>query len=61
MHMSFLAFSNQYYHNFLSKATDYFSHMLQEKWEVKKRRKENSPKLGIRLMIGKGNNEIKVF
>ena len=25
-HMCFLAFSHQYYHNFLSKATNYFSH-----------------------------------
>ena len=28
----FLAFSN---HNFLSKATNYFSHMLQQRWEAK--------------------------
>ena len=27
-HMCFLAFSHQYYLNFLSKATNYFSHML---------------------------------
>ena len=27
-HMCFLAFSHQYQHYFLSKATDYFSHML---------------------------------
>ena len=31
MHMYFLAFSHQYEHNFLSKATNYFSHMLQQR------------------------------
>ena len=30
-HMSFLAFPHQYYHNFLSKATNFFSHMLQQR------------------------------
>ena len=40
-HMCFLAFSHQYWHNFLSKATDYFSHMHQQRWEAKIRRKES--------------------
>ena len=31
MHMYFLAFSHQYQHKYLSKATDYFSHMLQQR------------------------------
>ena len=43
--MCFLAFS----HHFLSKATDHFSHMLQQRWEAKKRRKEISPQPGIEL------------
>ena len=30
-HMCFLAFSHQYQHNFLSKVTDCFSHMLQQR------------------------------
>ena len=34
---------------FLSKATDYFSHMLLQRWEVKIRRKEKSPQPGIEL------------
>ena len=34
---------------FLSKATDYFSHMLQLRWEAKIRRKECSPQPGIEL------------
>ena len=33
----------------LSKATDYFSHMLLQRWEAKIRRKESSPQLGIEL------------
>ena len=31
----FLAFSHQYEHNFLSNATDYCSHMFQQRWEAK--------------------------
>ena len=34
---------------FLSKATDYFSHMLLQRWGAKKRRKEKLPQLGIKL------------
>ena len=34
---------------FLSKATDYFSHMLLQRWEAKIRRKEKSPQPGIEL------------
>ena len=34
---------------FLSKATDYFSHMLLQRWEVKIRRKDSSPQLDIEL------------
>ena len=30
MHMCFLAFSHQYYHKFLTKATDYFYHVSAE-------------------------------
>ena len=41
--MCCLAFLHQYYHNFLSKATNYFSHMLQHRWEAKILRKESSP------------------
>ena len=37
--MCFLDFSHQYYHNFLCKATNYFSNMLQ-RWEAKIRRKK---------------------
>ena len=37
-HMCFLAFSYRYQHNFLSKATDYFFHMLQQRREAKIRR-----------------------
>ena len=33
--MCFLAFSHQYQHNFLFKATGYFSNMLQQRWEEK--------------------------
>ena len=32
---------------FLSKATDYFSHMLLERWEAKIRRKEKLPKVAL--------------
>ena len=35
--------------NFLSKATDYFSHMLLQRREAKIRWKEKSPQLGIEL------------
>ena len=34
---------------FLSKATDYFSHMLLQRWWAKICRKEKSPQLGIKL------------
>ena len=34
---------------FLSKATDYFSHMLLQRWEAKICRKEKSPQPGIEL------------
>ena len=34
---------------FLSKVTDYFSHMLLQRWEAKIRRKEKSPQPGIEL------------
>ena len=34
---------------FLSKATDYFSHMLLQRWEAKIRRKESSSQPGIEL------------
>ena len=34
---------------FLSKATDYFSHMLLQRWEAKIHRKEKSPQPGIKL------------
>ena len=34
---------------FLSKATEYFSHMLLQRWEAKINRKEKSPQLGIEL------------
>ena len=34
---------------FLSKATDYFSHMLLQKWKAKIRQKEKSPQPGIEL------------
>ena len=44
-----MAFSHQYQYNFLSKATDYFSHMPQQRWEEKKHRKESSPQPGIEL------------
>ena len=47
-HMCFLAFSHQY-KTFLSKATDYLSPMLLQRWEGKIRQKEKSPQLGIEL------------
>ena len=34
---------------FLSKASDYFSHMLLQRWEAKIRRKGSSPQPGIKL------------
>ena len=34
---------------FLSKTTDYFSHLLLQRWEVKIRQKESSPQPGIEL------------
>ena len=34
---------------FLSKATDYFSHMLQQRWKAKIRQKESLPQPGIEL------------
>ena len=34
---------------FLSEATDYFSHMLLQRWEAKICKKESSPQLGIEL------------
>ena len=34
---------------FLSKATNYFSHMLQQRWEAKIHQKESSPQSGIEL------------
>ena len=46
--MCLLAFSHQYQHKFLSKAT-YFSHMLQQRWEAKTRRKEISPQPSLEL------------
>ena len=48
-HMCFLAFSHQYQHKFLSKATDYFSHMIQQSREAKIRRKEISPQPGLEI------------
>ena len=33
----------------LSRATDYFSHMIQQRWEAEIRRKESSPQPGIEL------------
>ena len=48
-HMCFLVFSHQYLHKFLSKATDYFSHMLQQRWEAKVCREESSPQPGLEL------------
>ena len=48
-YMCFLAFSHQYQHNFLSKTTDYFSHMLQQRWEAKICRKESSLQPGVEL------------
>ena len=36
---------------FLSKATEYFSRMLQQRWEAKIRRKEISPQPGLELTI----------
>ena len=38
---------------FLSKATDYFSHMLLQRWEAKIRRKEKSPQPGIGLVTAR--------
>ena len=52
-HMCFLAFSHQYLHNFLSKATHYFSHMLQQRWEGKIRRKESSSQPCLELTTTK--------
>ena len=48
-HMCFLAFLHQCKHKFLSKATDYFSQMLQQRWEAKIHWKESSPQPGIKL------------
>ena len=47
--MCFLAFSHQYLHKFLSKATNYFSQMLQQRWEAKICRKGSSLQLGLEL------------
>ena len=49
--MCFLASHTSTNTNFLSKATDYFSHLLLQRWEAKVRRKEKSPKPGIELFI----------
>ena len=49
-HKCFLAFSHQYQHNFLSKATKYFSHL---RWEAKIRQKENSHQPRIEITITK--------
>ena len=48
-HKCFLAFSHRFYHKFLSKTTDYFSYMLQQRWGVKIRRKEILPQPGLEL------------
>ena len=40
-------------HNFLSKATYYFSNILQQRWEVKIHQKESSPPPGIELATTK--------
>ena len=37
-------------HNFLSKAMDYFSHMLQQRGEAKIHWKESSPQPGIEFI-----------
>ena len=50
-HVCFLAFSTSTNTTFLSKATDYFSHMPLQRWEAKTRRKEKSPQPGIELTI----------
>ena len=50
-HTCFLAFSHQYEHKFLSKATNYFSHILQLRLEVKISRKEILPQPGFKLTI----------
>ena len=46
-HMYILASLHQY--NCLSKATNYFSHMLQQRWKAKIGWKESLPQLGIKL------------
>ena len=48
-HICFLAFSHQYLHNFSFQSTDYFSHLLLQRWEAKIRHKEKSPQPGIKL------------
>ena len=48
-HMFFLAFSHSTNTTFISKATDYFSRMLLQRWEAKIRRKESSSQPGIEL------------
>ena len=48
-HTCFLNFSHEYNHEFLSKPTNYFSHMLQRRWEAKKIRKEISPQMSLEL------------
>ena len=45
----FPGFLEQYLHNFLSKANNYFSHMLQQKCEANIRRGERLPQPGIKL------------
>ena len=48
-HMCFLLSHTSTNTTFLSKATDYCSHMLLQRWEAKIRRKEKSPQPGIEL------------
>ena len=48
-HKCFLAFSHSTNTTFLSKATDYFSHMLLQRREAKNRQKEKSLQPGIEL------------
>ena len=48
-HMCFQVCHTSTNTTFLSKATDYFSHMLLQRKEAKIRRKEKSPQLGIEL------------